>query len=446
MRFILISLFASLILGMTTTKHRYQRLGKDFALFFPVSDYSHSNLTNLKQAIPNAESIAHELESSFGFKPEIVPNATYDQIEAKLEEYDRKFIDGRLPADGQLFIYFSGHGMREFSNGYFLPADANPNSLPRTALGYNYWRQFISNINCQHILVAVDACYSVTFDPDHTFANFEKFRRKGELTETERILANHEEFNSRIFFSSDSKEDIVPGSSNFARKLLEGLQNLRSPNGFITSSQLFSNYVELAQPSPRAADFEGDEPSATFLFFHPVSSVGTNFPLKGPRGVTKSTIIDRQGFTYKTVSFPDGKSWLAENLSLPSNLDFCYEDKDINCNRFGRYYTFKAARKMCPKGWHLPSYKDWEIVLEQDSTNELNIGYYGYCQRPKLLDEKGTTAHVGFNQTAAFWTSDIDDIYNSVLLTKSPENRGISISNRMTDRKKYALQCRCIKD
>lgn len=261
--------FGSMVLpeGKTGT---VLRQGQDYALFFPVSNYSHANLTNLDQAVPNAQAIARELETSFGFTTEIVANATYGQIVAKLQEYSQKFANGQLPADGQLFLYFSGHGMREFNSGYFLPADANPKSLFNSGLGYSYWRQFISNINCQHIMVAVDACYSVTFDPDHTFANFEKFGRKGELTEAQRVLANHQQYKSRIFFTSDSKEDKTPGRSNFARKLLQGLRELRTPDGFVTSSRLFSNYVELAQPAPRAADFEGDDPSATFLFFHEV--------------------------------------------------------------------------------------------------------------------------------------------------------------------------------
>jgi formylglycine-generating enzyme required for sulfatase activity len=247
------------------------RAGKDHALFFPVATYDHPNLTPLDESVTNAEAIALELEKNFGFSIEIIPNATGKQVVDKLKEYHEKFADGRLPADGQLFLYFSGHGMREFNNGYFLPANADPNSLPSTAIGYHYWRQFVSSINCQHIMVAIDACYSVTFDPDHTFANFEKYGRKGELTEAQRTLANHAEFPARVFFTSDSKEDKTPGRSNFARKLLQGLRELRSPDGFITSSRLFSNYVELAQPAPRAADFEGDDPSAAFLFFHQVT-------------------------------------------------------------------------------------------------------------------------------------------------------------------------------
>lgn len=243
------------------------RTGKDFALFFPVSNYSNPGLENLPRPIQEANSIARELRLSFGFETEIVPDATMEQIAEKLNDYANRFQLGELPEDGQLLIFFSGHGKTD-QVGYFLPADADPKRLYSTGMEYNYWRRYISEIKCRHILVAIDACHSVKFDPKSGDKAAGGARRKGELTDTQRVLGNHEVYKARIFFTSDSKNNTTPGNSNFARKFLEGLQKLRSPNGFVSSSQLFSNHIEHAFPPARSSFFEGDNPSSAFLFFH----------------------------------------------------------------------------------------------------------------------------------------------------------------------------------
>ncbi len=262
------------------------RPGKDHAIFFAVDQYQNDGFPSLEDPIRDAERLAETLKEKFGFQTEVLRNPTYQEIEAKLQAYAQAYMDRQLPQDGQLFVFFSGHGMEAHGNGYFMPTDGDPRSVVRTGLPYSYWRPFISEINCDHILVAIDACYSVTFDPDFGMRNYEKFSRKGEYSEAERVLSNHNTYQSRIFFTSDSKGNMTPGASNFARKMLEGLRDLTSPDGFITSSQLFSNYVEKAQPTPMAGDFEGDDPSATFLFFHELSEVADYEEPASPQGTT----------------------------------------------------------------------------------------------------------------------------------------------------------------
>ncbi len=265
-------LFKILLLGialccLSSSRMASFRPSKDYALFFAVSNYKNSSLTNLPNSIPDARAIAEVLEKSYGFKTEVIADPTLDVIEQKLNEYRDKFAKGSMAKDGQLLIFFSGHGVKEYENGYFLPADADPARLFRTAVAYNIWRPIISEIQCQHILVAVDACYSVTFDPSWESKNDPKFQRIGELSESERILENHKAYKNRIFFTADAKENTVPGRSNFARKLLEGLLANQYKGSFITSTELFANFVQKAQPAPRANHFEGDDPNSSFLFF-----------------------------------------------------------------------------------------------------------------------------------------------------------------------------------
>ena len=260
-------LLSAAVIGYTQST----RSGQDYALFFAVSNYENDGLTDMEQPIPNARAIAKELKQRFGFKTEIVEDPTLAEIQAKLADYQRRYDNGRLPREGQLFIFFSGHGVKDYGNGYFLPADADPDQVITTGLAYNIWRPFMDGINCKHILVAVDACFSVTFDPSwQSMGDDEgmRFKRKGEYSEVERILSNHKQYPSRLFFTSDAQEDIVPGRSNFARKLLDGLANSYSTTPYLTAEELFAGYIKKAQPTPNAGDFGKDDVRSNFLFFY----------------------------------------------------------------------------------------------------------------------------------------------------------------------------------
>ncbi|MBK7337952.1 MAG: caspase family protein, partial [Saprospirales bacterium] len=146
---------------------------------------------DLKNPIKNATDIAGVLHERFGFDTLVLRNPTLVQIEQKLDEYREKYarnLDGRHPSTGQLLLFFSGHGKEYVGNGYFLPADADPATPYRTGFDYSFLRNFLNSFNCQHILVAVDACYSVNFDPSKDFRPDHEFKRIGELTETEKAL------------------------------------------------------------------------------------------------------------------------------------------------------------------------------------------------------------------------------------------------------------------
>ena len=43
----------------------------------------------------------------------------------------------------------------------------------------------------------------------------------------------------------------------------------------------------------------------------------------------------------------DGKQWTTENLHLRVKDSYCYQDSELNCSRFGRLYTWRAAHDAC---------------------------------------------------------------------------------------------------
>ncbi len=79
-------------------------------------------------------------------------------------------------------------------------------------------------------------------------------------------------------------------------------------------------------------------------------------------------IDDKDGQEYKTVV-------IGKYVILAENYNYEFEDSvsSFQCKnlkskeekkQFGRFYTYKAAEKLAPKGWRLPSVDDWDEISE----------------------------------------------------------------------------------
>ncbi|MEL7223244.1 MAG: caspase family protein, partial [Bacteroidota bacterium] len=241
----------------------------NYALFFAVNQYEQTDqYSTLTNPINDAESIAQELSEHYGFQTEVVTNPSREEIRNKMEAYHQNFQSGAFNPNGQLFIYFSGHGDYEdlSENGCFLPSDTQPDDLGATAFQYAYWRPRIDNIPCKHILVAIDACYSGTFDPAIAMRSggTRRFGRPDEPSEQEQFLADFQARTTRLYLASGGKEK-TPDRSLFAKKILEGLR-VTGTNEVLTVGQLYENHVRRTRPLPLIGEFGSDEAGSNFLF------------------------------------------------------------------------------------------------------------------------------------------------------------------------------------
>ena len=109
----------------------------------------------------------------------------------------------------------------------------------------------------------------------------------------------------------------------------------------------------------------------------------------------------RDGQSYDIVQIGP-QTWMAENLNYEIEGSACPEGDNRNCSKYGRLYTWKAAQKACPEGWHLPDRADFEQLITSAGGTDLASGMAvageklkstsGWFKKGSGSDEFGFTA------------------------------------------------------
>jgi len=197
----------------------------------------------------------------------------------------------------------------------------------------------------------------------------------------------------------------------------------------------------------------------------------------------KGFLIDnRDGRKYKIVKI--GKQvWMAENLNFEVHNSYCYKDNPTDCQKFGRFYIWSAAidsigmfstggkgfglgteqtpsgtiRGICPEGWHLPSEKEFEILVDAvggaDVAGKKLKSTSGWHNNGNGDDAFGFTAlpignrdaeyFVGQGYWAKFWGSTGRKYIVANILSF---NQGHDGRSSKEDMRWFALPVRCLKD
>ena len=215
--------------------------------------------------------------------------------------------------------------------------------------------------------------------------------------------------------------------------------------------------------------------------------------------ISYGTMTDtRDNKTYKTVKIGT-QVWMAENLNYADSTktpslkgkSWCYDNKAENCDVTGRLYTWAAAidsvalandadnpqtcgygktctlptvvQGVCPEGWHLPSYDEWETLstavggaMKAGTALKSQTGWYSQTGDAADRDAYGFSAlpagHRDLNGNignagiyADFWSAsqyenDSGSAYNMYLRYGGGDAR-------MNDfNKKYAFSVRCLQN
>lgn len=202
------------------------------------------------------------------------------------------------------------------------------------------------------------------------------------------------------------------------------------------------------------------------------------------------TVTDHQGFVYHTVQLgsqcwmaenmrcttsPTGKAWVHNPVfsvdnpvfksyyitvknSQYGNLYNWSAAMDLNINEYAYYVSNERRRGICPKGWHLPSTKEWTQLLEAlGGTRKAGAVMKSESPQwinPVIADQvsgfaalpAGVYTEDGLNHTgnyAHFWSSTTYDRQNAWCCGIFSYN---SDSYNILDYKCYGRSVRCLKD
>ena len=169
----------------------------------------------------------------------------------------------------------------------------------------------------------------------------------------------------------------------------------------------------------------------------------------------------RDGKTYKTVVIAD-RIWMAENLSYDAAKgSYCYDDDVKNCSTYGRLYTFEAARRAVPQGWHLPSKDEFERLLAElggpgpayaklvdGGSSQFNVLFAG-SHNASGGPQSPEGFYAGLGLDTSFWSSSgnslLGDFFtgeaNQLTVSRIRQEARIYGSLRS-----YGFSIRCVKD
>lgn len=155
----------------------------------------------------------------------------------------------------------------------------------------------------------------------------------------------------------------------------------------------------------------------------------------------------RDGRIYKTIKIGN-QIWMSENLNYDIGEGcYCFDNVKMNCDKYGKSYTWEAAKKAIPVGWHLPSKEELEILLKHfgsDTTAFKQMIITGESGFNALCGDSSYISFDSFN--ANFWSKTENNLFNDMAFGCTVDFRQKSASVKNGLSKDHGYSVRCIKD
>jgi hypothetical protein len=212
------------------------------ALVIGINNYS--SVTPLKTAVNDAKTVSDLLQKEYGFKVELLVDATRNQI---LDAFDD--LRRTLTENDNLLIYYAGHGHLDADSdrGFWLPVDADANRRAN-CLSNSDIADVVRATRAKHVLVVADSCYAGTLT-----------RSLGaQLTALDdyALLSQRRARTALVSGGLEPVEDAGGGEhSVFAKAFLD---SLLANTGIVDMAQIFSSMrrqvILSAQQTPQYGD------------------------------------------------------------------------------------------------------------------------------------------------------------------------------------------------
>ena len=284
----------------------------------------------------------------------------------------------------------------------------------------------------------------------------------------------------------ESSSSVELGSSSSEKARSQSSSSEKSGKSSSSANDVSSSSEKLSETSSSSADKMESSSNSEFL--------ATPCKTETEDNCEYGTVLDdRDGQTYKTVKIGD-LVWMAENLNYADSVttaslkgkSWCYNDVAANCDVAGRLYTWAAAidsvklatdadnpldcgygrecgltgkvQGICPSGWHLPSYDEWNALFTAVG-GQLNAGKVLKSQTGWYSNGNGTDAF-GFSALPAgdrYYSGGFDyDGYHAYFWSATEDNSGYAYSMFLyyyselaylgDGSKNYGFSVRCLKD
>ncbi|MBR1807768.1 MAG: caspase family protein [Paludibacteraceae bacterium] len=200
-----------------------------------VSDYASDDLQNLKYAAKDAQQFADVVKTAAGnlyrgVKPQVIVNksATKQNVEQSLAQLARD-----VRQDDVIMLFFSGHGVREGEDTYFMTTDGIAADPAPTSIDFGYIKKRLNAMvqkGCKVVLF-MDACHSGAM------------QTKSGTRDLSMTLPGMIGFYSSTRLEESAESDKL-GNGAFTRALLDGISGkAANGKGEVTTTAL-RNYIE----------------------------------------------------------------------------------------------------------------------------------------------------------------------------------------------------------
>ena len=286
-----------------------QRAGKDYAVFFYVTDFQ-PGWARLPETAVEATALRTELSGNYNFICEPVPNPTKQAIRNKIREYNQ-----RLTPNDQVFFFFSMHGYYNAASdrGYLVASDGSAQDrYGDTYLSYDDLRTDLAECKAKHILLALDACHSGSFGSRSKGGPDAPIYEKSDDCATR--INNTMQYPGRQYCTSGNKNAKTPAKSVFAARLLEALRK-GGEGGIVQFDDLEYWVGKIGNPQPESGSFSGHEPSGDFVFVRKYACGNVPPPDPGNTDLAKDLAAWRlakdensaDGYRRYLQTFPNGE-------------------------------------------------------------------------------------------------------------------------------------------
>ncbi|WP_072827716.1 FISUMP domain-containing protein [Fibrobacter sp. UWB12] len=181
---------------------------------------------------------------------------------------------------------------------------------------------------------------------------------------------------TNIFFSNHvevivSSSSIEPSSSSKAPESSSSKPVPKSSSSEAKSSS--SEPPKSSSATQSSSSSDAPKSSAALYFYDCTEHDCVTMEYLNP-DVSYGEFLDkRDDQVYRTIVISN-HVWTAQNMNYKieteegsEETNWCYANNPEHCQKFGRLYTWEAAKKVCPEGWHLPTVDEWAELLKDHS-------------------------------------------------------------------------------